>query len=246
MTKPVDPQNSPVEGQERTAAPSSPEEKERALQEGVKFDAGKPMPGLVPPDAMWVLSEIYRKGAAKYSARNWEKGMDWSRGIDALERHLLAFKAGEDYDPELQLPHIGSVAWTALALLAWFLRDAGNDDRFKLDHWPPKKMTPGGVEFKFRTTQGTEATLEVAHLGEPDASLELKEPAPVLAFGMAPDQLRIEIENILGHIKYEKHREDAGLAEEEDRLFDHNRFFSAVGEIRAISNKLRTKGKADG
>lgn len=103
------------------------------LVEGTKFDDGKPMMDLIPPDVMLVLGQVYTMGAHKYEARNWEKGMRWGRPIAAILRHLMAFMGGQDNDPESGLPHTAHIAWTAMALCAFQLRKVGIDDRFKLE-----------------------------------------------------------------------------------------------------------------
>lgn len=61
--------------------------------------AGKGKPSLVPNWVVWLVSRIYEDGAAKYAARNWEKGMPLSQYIDSCERHLAKLKAGLRDEP---------------------------------------------------------------------------------------------------------------------------------------------------
>lgn len=87
---------------------------------------------LLPWDAVWSVAERFGAGAAKYEARNWERGYDWSLTHAALHRHLAAFWNGEDMDVDPEtgtFPHMAAVAWHALVLLAFYLREAGTDDR---------------------------------------------------------------------------------------------------------------------
>jgi len=74
-----------------------------------QFDTGavrdtadnKPRPDLISPFFSERLGEWLRKGAQKYSARNWEKGIPNSRCLASLERHLVKFKQGcadEDHE----------------------------------------------------------------------------------------------------------------------------------------------------
>ena len=56
---------------------------------------GKPMLSLISPFAMRRLGHWLTLGARKYAPRNWEKGMEFSRVLDSLERHLQAYKAGD-------------------------------------------------------------------------------------------------------------------------------------------------------
>lgn len=64
----------------------------------VRYDTDKPKMELISPIAMIGLAKVLTKGAKKYASHNWRKGMDWSRCIGSLERHLAAFKMGYDWD----------------------------------------------------------------------------------------------------------------------------------------------------
>ena len=61
--------------------------------------ANKGKPSLVPSWVIWLVSRIYEDGAAKYAARNWEKGMPLSWYIDSCERHIAKLKAGLRDEP---------------------------------------------------------------------------------------------------------------------------------------------------
>lgn len=90
---------------------------------------------LLPPDALMALAEHYGRGSLKYADRNWEKSYPWSLSIAALKRHLFLWEQGLDTDHDAQVgdfPHIVAVAWHALALLTFTLREIGTDDRHKL------------------------------------------------------------------------------------------------------------------
>jgi hypothetical protein len=101
--------------------------------EGVKHDQHKIRWDLVPYDAVNEIAKVLTFGAAKYEARNWEKGMDWSRAFGALQRHLTRWFHGQDKDKETQLTHLSNAGCCLFFLLAWELRQVGNDDRPKLD-----------------------------------------------------------------------------------------------------------------
>lgn len=96
--------------------------------EGLKFDQGKLRLGLIPPELKRELGRVLTHGASKYDDRNWEKGMDWLRAHDALERHLLAWQEGESYDPESKCHHLASVIANAMFLMVWEMRGVGNDN----------------------------------------------------------------------------------------------------------------------
>lgn len=96
---------------------------------GYKRDDGKRPWSLLPWDALGIVVDLYGMGAKKYSPRNWEAGMDWSRPYDALLRHLTAWWGGEEKDPVDGQHHLTSVVWCALALLTYVIRGVGKDDR---------------------------------------------------------------------------------------------------------------------
>jgi hypothetical protein len=95
---------------------------------GLRFDEGKNRLDLLPPEWTWALGLVMTKGAVKYDARNWEKGMPWSKVMGPLKRHLTKFEAGETYDDETGCHHLAMVAWNALALLSYDIRELGTDD----------------------------------------------------------------------------------------------------------------------
>jgi hypothetical protein len=96
---------------------------------GLRFNEGKPRFDLLPPEALVALAQHYGRGAAKYEARNWERGMDWCKCFASMERHAWAWMSGEDLDPETQSHHMIAVAWNAIALFVYATRNIGNDDR---------------------------------------------------------------------------------------------------------------------
>jgi hypothetical protein len=83
----------------------------------VKHSAQKFKYSLIPHRPYEELAKLYTYGANKYSPRNWEKGFAWSDMIDALERHLVAFKSGEFNDKESGCKHMASVAFYAFGLM---------------------------------------------------------------------------------------------------------------------------------
>jgi hypothetical protein len=83
------------------------------------------------PVALLHLAEVSGFGAQKYESFNFLKGYDWALSIDAASRHMLAFWAGEDRDPESGLLHTAHFAWHGLALTSFALRGIGTDSRFR-------------------------------------------------------------------------------------------------------------------
>ena len=72
---------------------------------------GKGAYHLLPTHPIRRVAEIYRKGAMKYSARNWEKGIPLTRFLDSAKRHLDQFAEGmEDED------HLHQAIWNLFGL----------------------------------------------------------------------------------------------------------------------------------
>jgi hypothetical protein len=99
------------------------------MVEGKKYDAGKAGWHLLPYDALGEVVQVLDFGAAKYGARNWERGMAWSRLVAALMRHTVAWMQGEEADPETGISHLAHAGCCVLFLLAYSMRQVGDDDR---------------------------------------------------------------------------------------------------------------------
>lgn len=110
--------NNPLDTEVRVKDPKSGGEKGAKL---ARFS-------LIPPDFLLELANHYGRGARKYADRNWERGYKWSLSVDALERHLTAFKMGEWLDSETGTPHIIAVAWHCAALFIFKTRGLGTND----------------------------------------------------------------------------------------------------------------------
>lgn len=74
---------------------------------GRKFDGGKLEYGLLPPLALEETVKVLTFGAQKYERDNWQKVPDSKRRyFDALQRHVWAWKSGEQLDPESGIHHL--------------------------------------------------------------------------------------------------------------------------------------------
>lgn len=93
---------------------------------------------LVPPHAYDQLATLLMKGAEKYGERDWENGLNWSELIASLERHLNAFKNGEDYDSESGMLHITHVLANAAFITEFYRTYPQGDDRRHRYLKPPK------------------------------------------------------------------------------------------------------------
>lgn len=103
--------------------------KDKAAKVGVKNDAGKLRFDLIPVAPLRAIADVYTRGAAKYSDRNWERGLAWGRVFAAMMRHAWAWWGGERLDPVDGQHHLASVAWCAMALIEFERTHPELDDR---------------------------------------------------------------------------------------------------------------------
>lgn len=74
-------------------------------------EEGKPRYDLISVLALTRLAHHLRKGAEKYTARNWEKGMDYSRLYSSALRHLMQWASGDRSED-----HLAAVLFNVMAL----------------------------------------------------------------------------------------------------------------------------------
>ena len=87
---------------------------------GLKFDAGKLRYSLIPPEATAALAEVLTFGARKYAPNSWQTVPNApERYLDALMRHLEAYRSGDLIDSESNLPHVYHLLCNA-AFLTYF------------------------------------------------------------------------------------------------------------------------------
>ena len=101
----------------------------------VKFDGDKVRYELIPPEFLHGTADVLTFGAKKYEARNWEKGMKWSRPFGALMRHMWAWwnPLVSDKDPESGMSHLHHAACCLAFLIAY---EARQGDESKFDDRP--------------------------------------------------------------------------------------------------------------
>jgi len=97
----------------------------------LKFDDGKLPLHLLSTEAMNQTAAVLAFGAKKYAEHNWRKGFVWSRPLSAAMRHITAFNAGEDKDPESGLSHLAHAACCIMFLLEFEKTRKELDDRYK-------------------------------------------------------------------------------------------------------------------
>lgn len=97
----------------------------------MRHNAGKFRPSLVPPALVEGCARGMTYGAIKYEDNNWRKGFRWTDVLDSFERHLLAFKQGEDIDEESGLHQLDLMACNLGMLMEFVKTNNGVDNRFK-------------------------------------------------------------------------------------------------------------------
>lgn len=78
---------------------------------------GKGRLDLMPPRAIIEVAKVMEKGAKKYAARNWEKGIPLSRFMDSGLRHALKYLRGDRDEP-----HLAMACWNFVCCLETQMR----------------------------------------------------------------------------------------------------------------------------
>ena len=100
--------------------------------------------GLVPPHAMEQTAWVHKLGADKYGPWNWrETGVCASTYVNAILRHLNAWRDGEDLDPESGISHLAHVACSANILM-----DAEYCGKLQDDRNTTQKHVGGGMSYE--------------------------------------------------------------------------------------------------
>lgn len=98
---------------------------------GLKYDTEKIPVDLLSTEALLRISEVLGFGAEKYARDNWRQGIAYSRVVSAALRHILAWKEGNDIDPESNLNHLAHAGCCIMFLLEFLKTHPELDDRFK-------------------------------------------------------------------------------------------------------------------
>lgn len=140
---------------------------------GLRYNGGKTLMELVPPEWEWALADVTTQGSKKYEKRNWERGMDWSTMVGCAKRHLAKFLAGETYDGEefseedgtTGCHHLPMAAWNLLALMSYDLRGIGRNDLPKLPMELLASVNAVGAEDLKRRKREPDVDAELKRLG---------------------------------------------------------------------------------
>lgn len=102
----------------------------------MKFDEGKVDWAILPFGAIEEIIKVLKFGEGKYARGNFadKGGLNYTRLINALLRHTIAFGRGEDKDPETGLSHMAHAGCCVIFLLHYIINKdefTANDDRSK-------------------------------------------------------------------------------------------------------------------
>lgn len=84
---------------------------------------------MIPPGPLAHLARTYHYGSTKYERDNWRKGYPYSWSLDALMRHVEAFRSGVYLDDESGEPHLAHAAFHLFTLMEFVDNNLGEDDR---------------------------------------------------------------------------------------------------------------------
>ena len=101
--------------------------------------------GLIPPFAMEQTAWAHKLGAEKYGPFNWrDTGVCASTYVNAIMRHLNAWRDGENLDPESGISHLAHIICSCNILLDADYCDTLQDDRNVLPNADIKFMSANG------------------------------------------------------------------------------------------------------
>lgn len=101
------------------------------------LSSGKGRFDLLPPATLRALAVHFEKGAMKYDARNWEKGIPVSRFMDSAMRHLLQFLDGHNDEN-----HLIAALWNVMCGYETILRIQKGEMKPELYDLPKKITLP--------------------------------------------------------------------------------------------------------
>lgn len=88
------------------------------MTKGLKYDEGKPLMGALPPNAELAIAQVLTFGANKYGRDNWRLVDEHAtRYMDALLRHVNAYRRGEKLDEESGKSHLAHAGCCLMFLL---------------------------------------------------------------------------------------------------------------------------------
>lgn len=115
----------------------------KAVREPAK---GKGRFDLITPFGLARLARWYELGAQKYSDRNWEKGMPFSRYLDSALRHLNKFTMGMNDED-----HLAAACWNVLCIMHH--QEIGQFELDDLPHYKKKNSAAMNIIYTEKQSQ---------------------------------------------------------------------------------------------
>jgi len=100
-------------------------------QQAMKRSGHKAPISMLPPHALVEIAKVRKMGAEKYATWDWLNSREWCDYMDAIQRHQLAWLAGENLDSESGLSHLAHAACGLMFLMEFEASGAGTDNRGK-------------------------------------------------------------------------------------------------------------------
>lgn len=129
------------------------------VETGSKDDGSKPRLGLIHPMLLIQTAHVLAEGDRHYGEGNW-KGLRISRIVDAMDRHLLAIKSGEDIDPKSGKPHVAHIA-SGCSFLSWMMENGKTGSEQDDRPWLNSKPKTYGVDMASQPDVSVAVMVEV-------------------------------------------------------------------------------------
>jgi hypothetical protein len=156
--------------------------------------------GLIPSIAMEHTSWVHLLGSKKYGPFNWRKtGVCATTYVNAILRHLNAWREGEDNDQESGITHLAHIACCCNILMDAQRCGTLQDDRNRLpEHKPILEgcETPAELGARYARERLAETLAQKAHLMLDDVSyqsFERSSEPPSRTKQMEAEQLAIDV-----------------------------------------------------
>lgn len=91
---------------------------------------------LLPTKGIEEIHKVLNSKLGEHEINEWRRGLSWSEALSILEKHLLEFKSGNDYD-ENGLLNIAHVASQALLIAEMYTCYPQGDDRILTNTYRP-------------------------------------------------------------------------------------------------------------
>lgn len=104
-------------------------ESTKATTGSLRFNTGKVQTREIDPSFILGIGEVLTKSREKYPEMNWALPTKLSTPYESLQRHLLKFWSGEDFDKDSGKHHLLHVATNVMFLYYHVMNSPEGDDR---------------------------------------------------------------------------------------------------------------------